>query len=138
MTAPTFPEGRYGRRRAERRTPRWVLPLLITLVVAAGLLVSWSLYRNYVGDTIQSQVTRFQVRSDAEITITFQVVKDGGEPATCIVRARSEDGQEVGRAEVGVPAGRPGQDSAVVTYTLATSGRAVTGEVYGCAPGAPE
>jgi hypothetical protein len=115
-----------------------VLPLLITLVVAVGLLVSWSLYRNYVGDTIQSQVTKFQVRSDAEITITFQVVKDGGEPATCIVRARSEDGQEVGRAEVGVPAGRPGQDSAVVTYTLATSGRAVTGEVYGCAPGAPE
>lgn len=135
MAAPTFPPGRYGRRRAPRRAPRWVLPLLVAGVVAIGALLSWQLYRNYAGDAITSRVTAYTIVSDSEVRITFEVIKDGGEPATCIVRARSRDGEEVGRAEVPVPAGEQGRRSTVLTYTLATSKRAVAPEVYGCAPG---
>jgi hypothetical protein len=112
-----------------------VLPALVTGVVAVGLLLSWQLYRTYAADRITSQVTRYSIVSDSMVTISFEVRKGGGEPATCIVRARSRDGQEVGRAEVEVPAGAKDQRSVAVTYTLATSKRAVAPEVYGCAPG---
>lgn len=135
VTAPAFPPGRYGRRREPRRTPRWVLPLLVAGVVAIGLVLSWQLYRNYAADRINARVTAFRIVSDSEVLISFEVFKDGGEPATCIVRARSRDGEEVGRAEVPVPAGERGDNSVIVRYTLATSARAVAPEVYGCAPG---
>jgi hypothetical protein len=102
--------------------------------VAIGLLLSLQLYRNYAADRITTQVVRFSIVSESQVTITFNVVKDGGQAATCIVRARSRDGREVGRAEVPVPAGAKGQKSVAVTYTLATSKRAVAPEVYGCAP----
>ena len=36
MTAPTFPPGRYGRRRSPRSAPRWVVPVLAVGVVAIG------------------------------------------------------------------------------------------------------
>ncbi len=130
MTAPSFPAGRYGRRREPRDTPRWVVPVLVVGVVAVGLLLSWQLYQNYAADRITSQVTRYRIVSDSQVTISFDVVKDGDEAATCIVRARSRDGREVGRAEVTVPAGK----RVAVTYTLATSARAVAPEVYGCGP----
>lgn len=132
-----WPAGRYGRRRTPRRAPRWLVPLLVVGVVLAGLAVSWRMYDTYQGDKIQSQVTKFRQVSASQIAIEFQVVTSAGEAATCILRARSEDGQEVGRAEVPVPASESGNRSVVVTYTLATSERAVTGEVYGCAPGRP-
>jgi hypothetical protein len=138
VTTPAFPPGRYGRRRAVRRTPRWLIPLLASAVVGAGLFVAWSMYRTYTADSIQSRVTRFDSVTDSSIRVTFEVIKDGGEPATCVVRARSRDGREVGRAEVPVPAGERGGHAVTVTYTLATSQRPVTGEVQRCAPGNPE
>jgi Domain of unknown function (DUF4307) len=134
VTAPTFPPGRYGRRRSPRKAPRWVLPLLVVGVVAVGLGLSWQMYRNYAADRITSQVTAFSIVSDSAVKLSFQVVKDPGQRATCIVRARSRDGREVGRAEVPVPAGASGEKTVLVTYTLATSKRAVAPEVYGCAP----
>jgi len=134
VTAPAFPPGRYGHRRSPRRAPRWLLPVLVTGVVAVGLLLSWTMYRNYAADRITSEVTAYRIVSDSQVTISFNVVKDGGKPATCIVRARSRDGREVGRAEVPIPAGARDQKSVAVTYTLATSRRAIAPEVYGCAP----
>ena len=131
MTTPAFPPGRYGRRRSARRAPRWVLPVLVAAVVVAGVAVAFGMYRTYVSGQIQSEVTAFSIRSDHEVTVTFSVIKDAGEAVTCIVRARSKDGQEVGRAEVGVPK-QP--RSASVTYALPTSKRAFTGEVYSCSP----
>jgi hypothetical protein len=119
-----------------------VLPLLVAGVVVAGLLLAWSLYRTYAGDGIHGQVTAFRIASDSQVIITFEVVGAGAEPAKCTVRARSRDGREVGRAEVPVPtgaepAGRKGRDPVVVTYPLATTGRAVTGELVGCARSEP-
>jgi Domain of unknown function (DUF4307) len=55
-------------------------------------------------------------------------------PAVCIVRARSQDGDETGRKEVYVP---PGGDSVLASTLLRTSRRPVTGEVYGCSYDVP-
>ncbi|MGH3715268.1 MAG: DUF4307 domain-containing protein [Micromonosporaceae bacterium] len=132
---PTFPPGRYGRRREPRPQRRWVAVVLTVAVIVAGLAVSVQLYRQYGDPTYQPKVLTFDVaQSKREVTIRFQVYKPGGEPATCIVRARAANGEEVGRAEVDIPAGAPDADSVTVTYTLATSREPVTGEVVGCAP----
>ncbi|MGH3729780.1 MAG: DUF4307 domain-containing protein [Micromonosporaceae bacterium] len=133
LTSPRFPEGRYGRRRRRRTTPRWVMALLTVGVMLAGLAVSVQLYRQYGDPPYQPKVLTFNI-GDGEVTIKFQVYKPAGKPATCIVRARAANGEEVGRAEVDIPAGKPDADSVTVTYTLATSREPVTGEVVGCAP----
>jgi hypothetical protein len=131
VTPPVFPPGRYGRRRRTGKAPRWVLPLLVAAVLAAGLLVTLQLYRTRVADQVHAGVTTFSVRSDRAVRVSFEVSKESGEKVVCIVRARGKDGSEVGRAEVPVPI-EHGDDSVEVTYTLTTRKRAVTGEVQGC------
>jgi hypothetical protein len=111
-----------------------VLPSLVAAVVIAGLLLSVAMYNIYSGDAINSRVTSFRISSDSEVSISFEVTKQSGEEAICIVRARSRDGREVGRAEVAIPVSKNGKDTVAVTYKLATSKRAVAPEVYGCAP----
>ncbi|MGH3737958.1 MAG: DUF4307 domain-containing protein [Micromonosporaceae bacterium] len=131
---PQFPPGRYGRRREPRPTRRWVAVVLTIAVIVAGLGISVQLYRQYGDPTYQPKVLTFDVdEPNDQVTIRFQVYKPGGEPATCIVRARAANGEEVGRAEVDIPAGDPDSDSVTVTYTLRTSREPVTGEVVGCA-----
>ncbi|HEX2418703.1 MAG TPA: DUF4307 domain-containing protein [Micromonosporaceae bacterium] len=134
---PRFPPGRYGRRRESRRTPRWLVALLMSGVIAVGLAISLQLYRQYGDPEYRPAVLAFQVgegAAEGTVTIRFQVFKPGGTPGTCIVRARAANGEEVGRAEVDIPAGNPDGQSVTVTYTLATSREPVTGEVVGCAP----
>jgi hypothetical protein len=131
-TEPRFPAGRYGRRREPRTTRRWVVVLLVIGVIAAGLAISVQLYRQYGNPPYQATVLSFHP-GQHRVTIEFEVYKPRGEAATCIVRARAANGEEVGRAEVPVPAGDPGADSVRVTYPLATSREPVTGEVAGCA-----
>lgn len=133
MTTPTFPAGRYGRRREPRRTPRWVLPLLVVGVVAVSAAVSLQLFRQYGAPEYQPKVLAYTNVTDTGITVTFEVYKPPGKPATCIARARSADGAEVGRAEVAIPAGGADRDSVTVTYQIATSRRPVTAEVPRCA-----
>lgn len=130
---PRFPSGRYGRRRQPRTPRRWVAVVLTVAVIIVGLAVSVQLYRQYGDPTYQPKVLTF-VTDEGKVTIRFQVYKPGGQAATCIVRARAANGEEVGRAEVAIPAGDPDSDSVTVTYTLATSREPVTGEVVGCAP----
>lgn len=134
---PRFPPGRYGRRREPRSTPRWLVALLTAGVVVAGFAISAQLYRQYGDPEYRPSVLAFQVgegADDGTVTIRFQVFKPAGKAATCIVRARASNGEEVGRAEVDIPAGNPDSESVTVTYTLATSREPVTGEVVGCAP----
>lgn len=132
MTTPTFPAGRYGRRRGPRRTPRWVLPVLVVGVFAVGAAVSLQLFRQYGAPEYRPKVLGYTNVTDRAITVTFLVYKPSGEPATCFARARSADGAQVGDAEVAVPAGDPGSDSVTVTHQIATSRRPVTAEVPAC------
>ncbi|MDQ6874338.1 MAG: DUF4307 domain-containing protein [Actinomycetota bacterium] len=127
MSAPSFPAGRYGRRRSRRRWPRWATALLVGTVIAGTAALAVAAYRNQTGD-VQSSVRGYVV-SPASVRITFEVRRPPRRAVVCLLRARNVNGQEVGRAQVRLP---PGPRSVTRTYRLPTRGRAVTGEVYGC------
>lgn len=129
MTAPELPEGRYGRR-TSRPAPRWAGPLLLGLVVLAGLVVAVVGYRNLADAPIEGQRLAFTLHDDNAVTLRFEVARDDpGRPGVCIVRARSIDGTETGRREVYVPAA---QGRVALSTVIRTSRPPVTAEVYGC------
>lgn len=130
-TAPVFPPGRYGRRRAAPRTRPWAVSLLLGGVVAAGLGVAWQLYQRYGDPVYDVTVIRVDEITDTGVTIDFAVNVPPGGTALCAVRARAYSGAEVGRGEVAVTA-QPGQRRASTSYRLATSARPFTGEVQRC------
>ena len=123
-----FPPGRYGHRRAARRPNRLLFAMLVALVVAGGLAITFRLYDTYGDNKVHARVVAFTVVSDTGVRVQFELSKKSGSATTCVVRARSRDGAEVGRALVRVPADSP----ATVVYTLTTSRKAVTGEVLRC------
>ena len=120
------PVDRYG----TRRSPRWVPVVLFVVVVLAALGLAVAGYRNFGSPPLEGRQTAFLVVDDGSVRITFQVVREQPQrPAVCIVRARSDDGDETGRKEVFVA---PGSRSVLVETVLRTSRRPVTGEVFGC------
>jgi hypothetical protein len=125
-----YPPGRYGRRREPRPRRTWLVALVAALAAVAGVLIAVRLFQQYGPQEYEPQVQRFYAISDDGITVDFVVRKDATKEATCRVRARSASGEEVGLAEVDVPAGA----EAPVTYRLATSDRPVTVEVPACGP----
>jgi hypothetical protein len=133
-----FPPGRYGRRRAPRRGPRWIRVAILTALVAAVVLVGTAsalvFARQYgPGRPYHPTVERFYDVTDRQVVVEFTVTVPAGETAICAVRARAEHGGEVGREEVRVSPG-PGVTRPRVVHRLATAERPVTGEVQRCWP----
>ncbi|MFD7655197.1 DUF4307 domain-containing protein [Actinosynnema sp. NPDC059797] len=129
-----LPEGRYGKPR--RPAPAWARWSLAVIAVLVGAVVAWVGYRNLGTKPVEAKQTAFEVLGDSSVEITFEVVRQTPEQAVvCIVRARSEDGDEAGRREVLVPAGA---DTVRETTVLKTSKPPVTGEVFGCSYQVPE
>jgi Domain of unknown function (DUF4307) len=133
---PTFPPGRYGHRRdpASQRRRRYLTYALAVIVAAAGVAIAVKLYRQYTLAPYQVQVINVRDLTDRSVTVTFDVIKPAGQPAVCTVLAHARNGEEVGRAQVPVPAGNADQTVSRVTYTLVTTARPMTGEVPGCGP----
>lgn len=127
---PVFPPGRYGRRRAPRRR-RWPLWVVGALLIVVTVALSARLYGQYGDPMYDARVLRYTEVTDRQIVVEFRVTVPPGGAAVCAVRARSEAGAEVGRAEVPVRA-EPGRNTAHAVYRLATTGRPVTGEVVRC------
>jgi hypothetical protein len=106
------------------------------IAVLVGSVIAWVGYRNLGTKPVEAKQTAFQVLGDSSVEITFEVVRQTPEQAVvCIVRARSEDGDESGRREVLVPAGA---GTVYETTVLKTSKVPVTGEVFGCSYQVPE
>ncbi|MEY9930066.1 hypothetical protein ABH926_004708 [Catenulispora sp. GP43] len=79
---------------------------------------------------LTATVLGYQVASDHSVDVRFQVDnRDHDKPATCTVRARDYGGNEVGRLDVPVPVGKQTQ---VLSATIRTSSRAISGEVLDC------
>ena len=128
MTGPVRSADRYGRH-AGRPAATWLLASLVALALAAGLGIAVVAYQNLGSPGVSGTVTAFTTTSE-HVDITFTVHRDEpGKHAMCLVRARSDSGAEVGRAEVPVA---PDDRQTRLTYRLATSDRPVTGEVIGC------
>ena len=130
-TAPVFPPGRYGRRRAPRARRRWLVPVLAALVVAAGVWAAARLYDQYGDPAYDARVVRYTGITDTGVAVDFTVRVPPGGSARCVLRARAYDGAEVGRAEVTVRAA-PGGRTAAGRHTVATTARPFIGEVVRC------
>lgn len=120
-----MPAGRYGE---GRRTPRWAYAVAAALAVClvAGLV---ALARALSDPAVTAGVRSFATAARS-VRVTFEVNKDPGATAVCVVRARNRRGAEVGREEVriGPAAGR----QQVITYELPTTDRPISGEVRDC------
>jgi hypothetical protein len=127
---PMFPPGRYGRRRAPRRTRRWVTGALAALTVLATVGLAGLLYQRFGVPAYDPTVVRYDEITDTGVTIDFRVHKPAGHTATCHLRSRGHEGGEVGAADVAVPTGA----TVEVRYRLVTTARPVTAEVTRCDP----
>jgi hypothetical protein len=129
------PPDRYGSR-ARRRPRRWLRWCLYGLGLLAAVGAAVAGYSNLGSPPIEGKQTAFTVRDDHSLSVTVEVQRDDPRRAAeCVVRARSESGDEVGRKEILIPpAGGTGRWETV----LRTSARAVIGEVYGCSYNVPE
>ena len=79
---------------------------------------------------LTATVLGYQVASDHAVDVRFQVDnRESDRAASCTVRARDYGGNEVGRLAVPVP---PGPHTQVLSATIRTSGRAISGEVSDC------
>ncbi|MCI4064345.1 DUF4307 domain-containing protein [Micromonospora sp. R77] len=133
--APVFPPGRYGRRREPGRRRPALLVLVVAVVLALLGLMAARLYDQYGDPTYDGQVITYTDVTDSQVVIDFRVRVPAGGSATCLLRARSHDGVEVGHEEVTVTA-RPGERQVTTTHRLATTARPFIGEVLRCRPAA--
>ena len=132
-TAPVFPPGRYGRRRAPRRHRPWIPALLAVVLVAVMGAVAFRLYRMYGDPTYDAQVITYTEITDSQVVIDFRVTVPEGGSAVCVLRARARDGAVVGLETISVSA-EPGQRHLTVRHRLATTARPIVGEVLRCRP----
>ncbi|MFL6077142.1 MAG: DUF4307 domain-containing protein [Mycobacteriales bacterium] len=126
-----FLADRYGRRYA-RPSPRWVLPVLVAVVVVAGVLIALGMYRIYdntAAGRASGEVTRFAF-SEHGADATVRITKPSGDAAHCVVRARDRAGAEIGRYELAVPATGKTYTAKVHVPTPRTP---TVVEVYSCA-----
>ncbi|MEU6268976.1 DUF4307 domain-containing protein [Saccharopolyspora shandongensis] len=135
VTNQQIPQDRYGSRARTRPRPalRWVL-ISVVLVALVGVAIVG--YRNLGSAPIQGKQIAFEVLDDQSVTIVLEVQRDKPQrPADCVVRARAESGEEVGRKEVLI---QPADGTTRQETVLRTSARANIGEVYGCTYNVPE
>lgn len=127
--APHAPQGRYPARTARRR---W--PAVTAMAVAFAILVTWTVWiaARHANPDVAAGVRAFKVTSDRTVEITLEVRKAAGASATCEVSSRAFDGSEAGHGSVEIGPSADGKRTTVVTTTLDTSQRGITGEVGTC------
>jgi Domain of unknown function (DUF4307) len=130
-TEPSFPPGRYGRRRAGRRRP--VLPIVaLAVVVAASVLLAVRFYQRFGQTDYQAQIVGWQQPTDNRLVIRFTVRVPAGRSASCVLRARDYQGFEVGRRTVVVRPAGPDSTTVPAEEPVDTTRRASVGDVLGC------
>ena len=136
MPAPRHraPAGRYhgrpgwGDPAAERRAR--FLRAGLAVLTGLGFAVVVVTYVHQAQPTVVSDVLGFEVLDDSSVRVDFEVRKPAGQEALCVLRARDDQGSQVGLAEILIPGSDP--DTSTRSYTLRTTARPVTGEVVGC------
>ena len=116
---------RYG----YRPTSRWLTVLGIAVVVVvllAGALVAW----DKANPDVRWKLVTWSAPADDHTVVTWELIRDGNDPVTCVIRVTDANLHDVAYATVTIP---PGADHEQPTYDVRTrtSGRVV--EVLGCA-----
>ncbi|MBM0274740.1 DUF4307 domain-containing protein [Micromonospora tarensis] len=132
-SAPVFPVGRYGRRRAPGGRRRRLISATVALLLLLGTLtvISVRLYRQYGDPVYDAQVITYTDITDKQVLVDFRVTVPPGGSAVCVLRARDRSGAEVGRAQLTVTAD-PGDRHVTTRHRLATTARPFIGEVLRC------
>lgn len=121
---PPHIQARYG---ITNRT-RWV-PVAVATVGVAFLGAVLFLGLRLGNAAIDAGVFGYTTVSDDRMTIRYEIERRDPSPATCVLRARAEDGFDVGYAVVKLPVA---QGRTTHTYEMATAYRALVGELLGC------
>jgi hypothetical protein len=132
-TTPVFPVGRYGHRRSGRR--RVLLPAVVLgVVLALSAMLTVKLYQQFGQTDYKAQIIGWEENpAHDRLTIEFSVRVPKGKAASCELRARDYNGNELGRRTVVVrPTG--GATTVDVKEAVPTTGPAVVGDVLGCQP----
>ena len=136
ITVSTLVQERYGRASSPRQRGVLIAVALVILALALGFIGWVTVIKR---PDVNYQDLGFNVRSDAEVQVTFDVsfssrarsdAPAGRPTAICTVHALNQVQTEVGRQDVRVRGGAGGR--ARVTVVLPTSERAVTGVVTAC------
>jgi hypothetical protein len=108
--------------------PRWAPALLIGLGLAFLAFVAF-LGLRLSNPAIDAGVLSYRTVSDERMTIGYEVERRELSPATCVLRARAQDGFDVGYAVVELP---PAEGRTNHTFEMRTAYRALVGELLGC------
>jgi hypothetical protein len=120
---------RYGRDAGRR--PSRAVRLVLLLALGVGFVAAVvALALPQLAAPVSFVVRTFSVVDDDTVRVGWELARDPGAVVECLVRARGEDGAEVGNELVVVPAS-PGRRT-VVSHDLTTAAPAVTGEVRSC------
>jgi len=127
-----FPPGRYGRRRDGRR--HLAVPIVFgVLVLLVSFLIAVRLYRQYGDPDYDAQIIGWTDVTATQMTIKFTVRVPPGSAASCLLRARSYDGVEVGSRTVTVTA--TGRGTTIeAAEIIPTTAKAAVGDIVRCSP----
>lgn len=129
------PRATYPTERTPSNRRRWFY-IASVVVVVAGVGIAYLGYKQFADPAVSGDATAFEIVSSDTVSVQYTVNRSNPDDAvSCVVRARAEDGSEVGRREVLIPAGDQTQVGAKTDVT--TSEPAVIGEVFGCTVNVP-
>jgi hypothetical protein len=125
------PSSRYGPQRMAAGSRRRVAFALGVLAVAISVILAVVAYQRFSRVDVKGDINAYQVLDDQTVSVTISVTRtDPTKPASCIVRARSKDGDETGRREILVP---PSSAQTVqVSTTVKSYKPPFVGDIYGC------
>lgn len=127
----TLPEGRYGRSRDERADRK--LRVIGSVLGAAFLaMIGWFGYDYVAGQDISAELIKSKVVSDGRAEAHLEVRKERDADGHCTLRALSEDGAEVGRADFRFD---ERSDRIDRVLSLRTTSRATAVELLACTAG---
>lgn len=128
------PAGRYGSADAAGRDARDDRRLKVTGGVLGVLMltvVGWFGADYIAGQSVSGEMIKWKVASARTVEVHLEVRKDADAQGVCTLRARAEDGAEVGRKDVRIARGTERSDT---VETVRTTRRATAAELMGCTP----
>jgi hypothetical protein len=108
--------------------PRW-LPAVIVLVGLAFVAVVTALGLRLANPEIKAGLASYDIAADDHVVLRYEVERRDASPATCVLRARAEDGFDVAYVIVELP---PAEGRTAHEYDLRTAYRGLVGELVGC------
>ncbi len=129
------PRATYPTEQSPQSRRRWFL-ICSAGVVVLGLVIAFVGWKQFADPEVSGSATGHEVLSSNSIAVQYTVNRQNpDEPVSCVVRGRAQDGAEVGRREVLIPAGDQVQVGA--RTVVQTSRPAVIGELFGCTTEVP-